>query len=295
MVRSAAHGNVPAGAEIAAVVTDYLTRLTLDAACVKEIKSLTNRYAGLAGHCLQMSLLGMALGLEMGMTEDDIRNLGLAGLLHDVGMARVPDNITGANRVLTQIEFVEIQKHPIYTLDLLRRVPGIPQLVPLICYQVHERPNGTGYPRGRQRKNIHPCARILHVADAYLALTNARPHRPALMPYAALECLLRQAQISAADSDVVRALLQLVSLFPIGSLVELSDGRQARVLRRNGNNYSSPIVQIVADADGEPTDPLEEPEGLDPAERNLRIVKVLPDAPGKQLPSGTSSTTMTRI
>jgi len=69
-----------------------------------------------------------------------------------------------------------------------------------------------------------------------------------------------------------------LSLFPIGSLVELSDGRQARVLRRNGNNYSSPIVQIVADADGVPISPLDHPEGLDPAERNLKIVKVLPDA-----------------
>jgi len=67
-----------------------------------------------------------------------------------------------------------------------------------------------------------------------------------------------------------------LSLFPIGALVELSDGRQARVLRRNGNNYSSPIVQIVADADGVPISPLDHPEGLDPAERNLKSSRYSP-------------------
>ncbi|HEY2253031.1 MAG TPA: HD domain-containing phosphohydrolase, partial [Planctomycetaceae bacterium] len=180
-------------------------------------------------------------------------------------------------------EFLEIKKHPGYTLDLLKRISTIPDTVPLICYQVHERPNGTGYPRGRKSSSIHPGARILHVVDVYLALTSARPFRKPLMPYAAIECLLRQAKEHLVDVEVVRALLHVVSLFPIGSHVMLSDGSTARVLRRNGNNYSSPIVQIIQDADGEFTDLLDETQIIDPSAKDLKIVKALPATDREQI------------
>jgi hypothetical protein len=148
----------------------------------------------------------------------------------------------------------------------------------LICYQVHEKIDGTGYPRGRQRDKIHPSARILHVADVYLALISARPFRKALMPYAAIECLLRQARAKMVDADAVRGLLHVLSLFPIGSLVKLSDGSTARVLRRNGSNYSSPIVLIVEDANGDPTDPLDESQIIDLSQHNLKIAAALPSS-----------------
>src|SRR5437764_11964815 len=165
-------------------------------------------------------------------------------------MAHVDPVICNARRVLSRAEFLEVQKHPIYTLEILRTLSGIPNIVPLICYQVHERPNGTGYPRGRSRDTIHPCARILQVADSYLALTSERSFRQALMPHAAMECLLRQASDNLIDGDAFRGLLRVLSLFPIGSLVKLSDGSTARVLRRNGTNYQSPIVLIVEDKHG---------------------------------------------
>jgi hypothetical protein len=141
---------------------------------------------------------------------------------------------------------------------------------------VHERPNGTGYPRGRSRDTIHPCARILQVADTYLALTSERSFRQALMPHAAMECLLRQASENLIDGDAFRGLLRVLSLFPIGSLVKLSDGSTARVLRRNGNNYQSPIVLILEDKDGEATDPLDESLIVDPLQQNLKISEFLP-------------------
>lgn len=275
MIKAAVNGEPPSAEKIAAVVAHYMTNLTSDADCALDVARQAGHYAELSEHCLQMSLLGMAIGIEMGLAEEDIRNLGLSGLFHDWGMARVSPRIRNANRLITRAEFLEIQKHPIHTLEMLRAVSGIPSFVPLICYQVHERTNGTGYPRGRARDNIHPCARILHVADVYLALISPRPFRKPLMPYAAIECLLRQAREKMVDVDVVRALLQVLSLFPIGSLVRLSDGSTARVLRRNGSNYSSPIVLIVEDANGDPTDSLDESQVIDPSQHGLRIVEAL--------------------
>jgi len=283
MIKAAARGQSTNGTEIAGVVASYLTNLTSDADCVLDVARQAGNYAALAEHCLKMSVFGMALGIEMGMSEVDVRNVGLAGLLHDWGMSLVPPEILDSNRVLTNAEFLEVKKHPGYTLDLLKKIPTIPDTVPLICFQVHERPDGSGYPRGRKRSSIHPGARILHVADVYLALTSPRPFRKPLMPYAAVECLLRQAKANQADVDVVRALLHVVSLFPIGSHVMLSDGSTARVLRRNGINYSSPIVQIIQDEDGEYVDPLDETQIIDPSTRKLTIVKAIPATDGETI------------
>jgi hypothetical protein len=276
LIKTAAHGERLDGRDVAAVVANYLKYLTLDSDCLLSIAGQVRGFARLADHCLQTSLLGMALGIELGMTEPQIRNIGMAGLLHDWGMTRVPRKLIDAPRVLTENEFIEIKRHPTYTLDLLQRVAGIPRQVPLICYQVHERPNGSGYPRRRLGKNTHPCARILSVADVYIALTSPRPFRKALAPYAAIQALLHHAHEGLADPNVVRALVYVLSLFPIGTLVELSDGGTARVLRRNGNNYASPIVQLVEGNAEAAVDPQDQSQIFDPAERQLQIARVLP-------------------
>lgn len=250
MVRSAANGKPLNGGDIATVVSGYLTHLTLDSDCVVDVVNAASGYAKLAEQSLNTSLLGMSLAIEMGMDEENVRLTGLGGLLHDWGMTRVPLSIRESKKVLTQAEFTQIQKHPIHTLEMLQRIRGIPSQVPLICYQIHEQPNGRGYPRGRRNKQIHPCAGILKVADAFNALMSPRLYRSALMPYAALECLLRNAAERVYDPEIVRSLLHVMSLFPIGSTIALNDGSIARVIRRNGNNFANPVVQIIQNRDG---------------------------------------------
>ena len=281
MMRLAGQGRALESERIATLVTNYLKHLILDTDCAVEVLNQGRSYVDLADQCLQMSLLGMALAIEMGMSEADVRMTGLAGLLHDWGMTRVPDAIRTANRPLTRVEFLEIEKHPTYTVELLQRITGIPALVALICFQVHEQPNGKGYPRRRQHTAIHPCARILNVADAYLSLTSPRWNRAALSPYAAMICLLRFAKENAADPGAVRSLLSVMSLYPIGSRVLLSDGRVAQVIRRNGNAYDAPIVQVIQDAGGQPLVPEDSGEVLDPAAKGLSIVQGLP-TPGRE-------------
>jgi hypothetical protein len=238
-------------------------------------------FAVLAEQSLHTSLLAMALAIEMGMGESEIRTIGLCGLLHDWGMTQVPAEVRNANRVLNRTEFAEIQKHPLYTLELLQKISGIPPEVPLICFQAHEQPNGRGYPRGRRLPEIHPAARILHVADAYCALTSRRPFRLALTPYASVECLVRNARDRAFDADVVRALLRVLSLFPIGSYVMLNDASMGRVIRRNGNHFATPIVQIVRRPDGSRIDPAQQPMIVDALHDRRKIVKAIP-TPGRQ-------------
>ena len=281
MMQGALHGESVGGSKLSERTGAYVGALTSDADSVLSIASEIGKDSSLADHCLKSAILAMAVGIELGLDDKNIRDLGLCGLLHDWGMVRVSESLRKSDKILDDGEFIEIKKHPIHTLGMLERVRGIPSIVPLVCYQVHERPNGTGYPRERKQNETHLFARILHVADAFVAMTSERPHRPRVMAYAAMECLIRQAGDKSVDPKVVRALLHVLSLFPVGSYLVLDDGTIGRVLRRNGDNYASPIVQQVSDSEGNQIDTSEESSIIDLATSKLGVVQALP-TPGKQ-------------
>jgi HD-GYP domain-containing protein (c-di-GMP phosphodiesterase class II) len=279
MLRNAMRGRSVDCGEVMHLTMSYLNDITSDIDSTISSQLDAIRQDPISDHCVAMSVLGMAIGVEMGLDGKNVRTIALAGLLHDWGMLCVPKHIREAPRKLTDDEYFEIKKHPIYTLRLLDRMCGVPIQVPLICYQVHERPNGSGYPHSRRGERIHLMAKILAVADAYNALISSRPHRPPLIPYAAMECILRQTAVGNFDPKVSRALLMLQSLFPIGSYVILDDGSIARVLRRNKDKFTQPIVRVVQDSDGKSVPDDAEGSVMDLAEANLGIVKALP-APG---------------
>ncbi|WP_417384002.1 HD-GYP domain-containing protein [Gimesia sp.] len=281
MMRGALTGKVPSGSEITGMAASYLTQLTSDADCVLSAAAEAGKDETLSQHCLQMSLLGMAIGTELNLDENNVRNIGLCGLVHDWGMVRVQNKIGKSRRRLNALERIEMQKHPIFSLEMLENVAGIPSVVPVVCYQVHEQPNGLGYPRQRTHKMIHMFARILNVAHSYVSLTSSREDRPALMPYAAMEYLLRLTNDKTIDQAPMRALLNLLSLFPIGSYVILNDGSAARVIRRNKDHYTSPIVQVLQTPDGVKVDPLDPGTIIDLHESELEIDQALP-TPGKE-------------
>lgn len=230
----------------------------------------------LARHCVAMSTLGMAIATEMGLNEQNVHRVGIAGLLHDWGMARVPVSIRRKPGQLTVAEMLEIEKHPAYAVDIVRRATGLPPTVSLVVHQVHERVDGRGYPRGRTGENIHLFARILAVADRFVALRSPRPYREALGPYAAMTTLLEDHAGKSIDPEILRTLLYVVSLFPVGSTVELSNGTRARVLRAGQDRFDAPVVEIIQDAAGRSLDPGSGPV-IDLASSELTVVRTLPD------------------
>ncbi len=281
MMQSVVRGGQIDGDKLTASTGEYLASMVSDADNVLTVASEVGQDPGLSDHCLQMALLGMAIGIEMGLDESNVRTIGLSGLLHDWGMIRIPPAIREADRILTSQELIPIRRHPTHSLELLQRVTRLPRDVPLVCYQVHEKPNGTGYPRQRTSRQTHMFAKILGVADAYVALTSPRKYRAALMPYAAMECLLKLAKDQCFDAEVVRHLLNTLALFPLNSFVTLSDGGVAQVLRRDGNNYAAPIVKRLSDSEGNAASDKDGPVVVKLADSDLRVVQALP-TPGRQ-------------
>jgi hypothetical protein len=271
-------GQTADAAPLVEIVVKLLADLACDADCLLSTVLEAPRVPSPFDHSLKMAALGMAIAAEMGLDEDHCRQIGVAGLVHDWGMSNVPADIRNAPRLLTETEFLEIRKHPVYSIELLERVTGLPAAVPIAAYQVHERPNGLGYPRGRIGERIHPFARILAVADVYASLTSERPYRPALSASTSIECLIRLAQSRDLDSAAVKALLNVLTLFPIGSYVQLDDGSVARVLRRHGDKYATPIVQVLQDAAGRRV--VDRDAIVDLAEGRRTAVEALP-TPGR--------------
>ncbi len=195
-------------------------------------------------HSTHVSTLAVAIGATLGLDEKSLCDLGTGCLVHDAGMLKINPQFYETKQTLGPEDFCEIAKHPIISADMLyKNMKQVPVGVRMIEYQMHERGDGSGYPRGCTAEKIHPLAKIASVADSYVALVSPRPHRPALLPYHAITKMLKDVKEGLYDSTVVRGLLHTISLFPIGSFVELSDGRVGKTIRANGPSYDRPVVE----------------------------------------------------
>ncbi|MEM7811992.1 MAG: HD domain-containing phosphohydrolase [Planctomycetota bacterium] len=276
VMQDALAGNNVDGNVVTRMATGYLKEMSDDTDSVLTSTMENIKGADIFKRSLESSTLAMALAVEMGLDEENVRVLGISGLVHDWGMVLVPEEVRNAPRQLTAAEMLEIKKHPIYSLEILQKVSALPKIVSVVAYQVHERFNGRGYPRGRRGNSIPLFARILQVADAFVGMTSDRPHRPPFMRYAAMEGLLHMARERSVDPDIVRALLQVQTLFPLGSFVTLSDDTTARVLRRNGDDYAHPIVQRLTDAEGNLVDAEADENIVATEDDGVAIVQALP-------------------
>jgi HD-GYP domain-containing protein (c-di-GMP phosphodiesterase class II) len=193
-------------------------------------------------HSMHVSMLSVALGTKLGLDRQTLKELSMGCLIHDAGMLRIDEDLYASEAPLNRVEFLEITKHPVVVFDMMKKMEKVPSRAAFVAYQIHERVNGEGYPRKRRGEQMHFLSKVAAVADAYIALVSPRPHRPGMLPYKAMERMLKQVQERLFDPLAFRALLNTVSLFPIGSFVELSDGRVGKVIRSNGEAYHRPIV-----------------------------------------------------
>jgi HD-GYP domain-containing protein (c-di-GMP phosphodiesterase class II) len=139
-------------------------------------------------HSVQASDLAATLGKALLLPPSEVQRLRLAGLVHDAGMVTIPSAVLGRTSELSHEEWQAIRRHPETGARMIEEVPLLADIAPAVKAH-HERYDGTGYPDGLAAQRIPMFARILAVADAFEALTSARPHRPALSRQAALAAI----------------------------------------------------------------------------------------------------------
>lgn len=202
----------------------------------------------LAQRCVQFSVLSLAIGQQMNLSIEQLGHLGSAAIVHDWSLFELPAESRFPHQPMTDEVRAEYLRHPIATVQILNEIQDVPAEVKLFVSQVHEYLDGSGFPRKSKADQLHPLSRILCVADAYLTMTSPPKGCPRIIPCDAIAYLINGASQGRYSPKAVTGLLQAVTLYPIGSIVELSDATKARVIRGNGKDYGFPIVESLMDA-----------------------------------------------
>ena len=194
-------------------------------------------------HSLHVACLAIAIGAKLRVGEQGLLDLARGCLIHDIGMLKVPGEPHKLRRRLSQREVEKLADHPLFSLELTES-GELPFCSRVVAYQIHERCDGSGYPRGRIGNQTHELSKIAAIADAFVALAAKRAHREGIQPYHVMAKLLQDVKKGLFDPNAMRGLLQAVSMYPIGSYAQTSDGRVGRVIRSNGDAYTRPILEL---------------------------------------------------
>ncbi|MCR4316943.1 MAG: HD-GYP domain-containing protein [Planctomycetes bacterium] len=198
-------------------------------------------------HAVKTSFLATNIASALQFGEDQVLEVAVSALLADIGMMTIPTAIRLKDGPLTESERIKVKSHPAAGLSLLRKLQNFPKTALFTVYQHHERCNGTGYPKQLSGDKIHMYAKLVALADVYTALTSDRPYRQHIKPYDALEQLIKEASGKLFDPEIVKGQLKYLSLFPVGSFIELSNGQIARVISADKVNFARPVVQPLFD------------------------------------------------
>ncbi|MBG0790520.1 MAG: HD-GYP domain-containing protein [Desulfovibrionaceae bacterium] len=232
-----------AAVETAGAIVDCAIRNPDTLICLSKLSAFDNyTYT----HSINVSAIAVVFGEYIGMTREELVDLGMAGMMHDLGKTSIAQSIINKPGRLTAKEFAEIRKHPGYGFALLKDNKDIPSRVLEAIRLHHEKYNGSGYPHGLTRKDIPAFARIIGLADIYDALTSDRCYRDAILPNKALGIMygMREQEFDPLE---IQLFIKCLGIFPSGSLVLLNTGDYAVVRESNPGKPLSPKIKIILD------------------------------------------------
>jgi len=193
-------------------------------------------------HSVAVCALMIALSKELGLSEAETKQAGLAGLLHDIGKSGIPLEVLNKPGALTEDEFTLVKLHPERGLALLQLANITDEVTLDVCLHHHEKINGTGYPKKLKADEISIFAKMGAVCDVYDAITSARPYKDGWEPGVSLQ---RMAQWKDHfDDRVFKAFVKSVGIYPIGSMVKLKSGRLAVVIDQSSKSLLTPVIKV---------------------------------------------------
>jgi HD-GYP domain-containing protein (c-di-GMP phosphodiesterase class II) len=198
-------------------------------------------------HAINVCVLSMVVASLEGFIEE-ISELGLGALLHDVGQVRLPRNLIRKHDPFTDQERRLLEQHPVLGGAILEQAENISLVAQQIVVEHHERLNGTGYPAKAAGASISPLSQIVAITDAYDAMITGR-NGVLQKPIDVLRELYLDANAGAFDRDLVEKVIRSLGVYPVGSLVELNTGERAIVLAANRSNTLKPTIRLVLTRD----------------------------------------------
>ncbi|MBA7543313.1 hypothetical protein ES705_35643 [subsurface metagenome] len=248
-------GDVASGVNVKHDSIDNVAYNILDK--VRESKNdlvqLIQRGAGsqreIAAGSVNCAVLSTVIGMSMKISGHRLIQLVTGILLHDIGMVRVPKEILNKSEKLTAEELQQVRTHPLYGYRIISKELKYPEDVAVIALQHQERWDGKGYPRGIRGEDIVLPARIAAVADAYEAMINIRPYRSSLIGYSAMKGILSD-NGKHFDPQVLKAFLESVGIYPVGSILQLNNSSIGRVAANQKAAPLRPKIELLVDEYG---------------------------------------------
>jgi putative nucleotidyltransferase with HDIG domain len=200
-------------------------------------------------HMVNVSVLAMAQARSLNLEGPLLREFGFAALMHDIGKVHTPQEILNKPDKLTRDEFDIMQRHVVDGAHILRRTPEMPALAPVVAFEHHLRQDLSGYPANIGHRSLNLCTQIVSIADVYDALRSTRVYREGL-PSDRIKSIMGKKDDPAFNQKLLRRFINLIGLFPIGTLVRLNTEAIGVVTHEHPTDPFRPQVKIIRNEDG---------------------------------------------
>jgi putative nucleotidyltransferase with HDIG domain len=243
MFNEARMGNAIKISEAAPLVEEISQSITRNPEAFLNLVRLKTKDDYTYMHSVAVCALMIALGKQLGLAGGDLKEVGLAGLLHDVGKMMIPDEVLNKPGKLTDEEFEIIKGHPLKGWEILQGSPEITATALDVCLHHHERMDGKGYPDKLAGDKLTLFARMGTICDVYDALTSNRCYKNGWEPADTIR-KMAEWKVGHFDERVFQAFVKTIGIYPSGALVRLKSGRLAIVLEQTEKSLLMPIVKV---------------------------------------------------
>ncbi|MCL1090822.1 HD-GYP domain-containing protein [Shewanella profunda] len=229
-------------APFGALADSMIESALLDADALKCMSALRSKDAYLLEHSVNVAFLLVTFGKYLKLDRSMLREMAIGGILHDIGKIKVDNKVLHKPGKLTPEEFEHMKLHQVFAIDILNEAKGLSQMSKDIGLMHHEKLDGRGYPLGLKEDQIPLHGRMSCIVDIFDALTATRCYKEAMSPAAAFKILLSLTPFHL-DQELVYEFIRCIGVYPVGSLVELSDGRVGIVWTSKDRDALHPIVK----------------------------------------------------
>ena len=226
---------------VAPLVDEISASVARNPSALINVARLKNKDEYTYMHCVAVCALMINLARTLELNEVQVKELGLAGLLHDLGKMAVPDPVLNKPGKLTDEEFAVVRQHAQRGYDLLVENPDAPAIAAEVVLHHHEKYDGTGYPHGLKGEEINLYARMGAICDVYDAITSNRPYKDGWAPAESIARMLEWE--GHFDPKLLDAFIRSIGIYPVGTLVRLRSNRLGLVVAENKREPTHPKVK----------------------------------------------------
>ena len=240
-------GKIPKSEPVNNIVNEITESVLSDQNAIIGLTLIKNYDKYLYNHSVNVSVMALSLGKALKLEKNELHFLGVGALLHDIGKTGVSEDIIRKPGGLSSEEWEKLKEHPQLGSNITKRMEGMDELVGRLIYEHHIKYDYSGYPNTDAR--LHPLSQIITICDAYDALTTLRVYQK---PYNPADAIKVMASLSGRhfNPDTLKAFINMMGVYPIGSMVRLSTNEIGVVIKVHDGNADSPVVKVIYDKDG---------------------------------------------